>query len=162
MRDVILKIERDLSDSIYNICISGARSSWTPLYSLCKRYSEMADLEESHFRGSVAKDVVFADLEWDRNSSGSRLLGMERLMERFRRLIFNFEEDFKPRLSYEYFADEEKKKKTQVSVLSPLAECAYKKEGHQAFKAMLKYTGDVEVYGQSLDSPLPPCRYFFF
>ena len=55
----------------------------------------MADLEESHFRGSVAKDVVFADLEWDRNSSGSRLLGMERLMERFRRLIFNFEEDFR-------------------------------------------------------------------
>ena len=162
MRDVILKIERDLSDSIYNTCISGARSSWTTLYSLCKRYSEMADLEESHFRGSVAKDVVFADLEWDRNSSGSRLLGMERLMERFRRLIFNFEEDFKPRLSYEYFADEEKKKKTQVSVLSPLAECAYKKEGHQAFKAMLKYTGDVEVYGQSLDSPFPPCRYFFF
>ena len=44
----------------------------------------MADLEESHFRGSVAKDVVFADLEWDRNSSGRGLLRMEGLMERFR------------------------------------------------------------------------------
>ena len=115
----------------------------SPFFSLCKRYSEIADLEESHYRGSVAKDVVFADLEWDRDNRG--LQGMERLTERFRRLIFDFERDFTPRLSYDYFTDEEKKKKATVSVLSPLAECAYKKEGHRAFKAMLKYTSEVEV-----------------
>ena len=62
-----------------------------------------------------------------------------------RRLIFDFEKDFKPRLSYEYFIDEERKKKATVSVLSSLAECAYKREGNRAFKAMLKLTSDVEV-----------------
>ena len=67
-----------------------------------------------------------------------------------RRLIFDFERDFKPRLSYQYFVDEERKKKARASVLSPLAECAYKREGQRAFKAMLKLTSDVEVIAFSL------------
>ena len=62
-----------------------------------------------------------------------------------RRLIFDFERDFKPRLYYEYFVDEERKKKAMASVLSPLAECAYKREGNLAFKVMLNLTSDMEV-----------------
>ena len=70
-----------------------------------------------------------------------------------RRLVFDFERDFKPRLTYEYFVDEERKKKATASFLSPLAECAYKREGHQAFKAMLKLTSDVEVNALTLMLP---------
>ena len=156
--DSLLRIMKKLSPNIADLdtVIEGS----SPFFGLCKRYSEIAEMDESQYRGSVGKDVVFADLEWDRSSRG--FLGMERMMERFRRLIFDFEKDFKPRLSYEYFVDEEKKKKAQVSVLSPLAECAYKKERHQAFKAMLKYTGDVEVRILSLDSFSPTTYFLLF
>ena len=59
----------------------------SPFFRLCRRYSDIAALEEKDFRGSVAKDVVFADLEWERDGGGRGLLGMEGLMERFRDAI---------------------------------------------------------------------------
>ena len=142
--DSLLRVMKSMVRLVPNLAeLDTVVEGSSPFFSLCKRYSEVADFEESHYRGSVAKSVVYADLEWDRNSRA--LLGMERQMEKFMRLIFDFERDFKPRLSYEYFVDAEKKQKAQVSVLSPLAECAYRKEGSQAFNAMLKYTSDVEV-----------------
>ena len=56
----------------------------SPFFGLCRRYSEVADLEERDFCGSVAKDVVFADMKWEREGGSSRgLLDMEGLAERF-------------------------------------------------------------------------------
>ena len=146
----LLRIMKRLSPDFADFdTVSGGSS---PFLSLCRRYAAIADLEEKHYRGSVAKDVVFADLEWDR-SSGC-LLGMDRLMEQFRALIFEMERDLKPRLSYKYYTDEEKKKQTEVSVLSPLADCAYEKEGQRAFKAMLGLTSHVDFEDEKGHTPL--------
>ena len=59
----------------------------SPFFGLCRRYSEIADFKEKDFRGSAAKDVVFADLEWEREGGGRSLLGMEGSMEQFRGAI---------------------------------------------------------------------------
>ena len=52
------------------------------------------------FRGSVAKDVVFSDLEWEREGGDCGLLGMEDSMEQFRGAIHEFYRHFRFRVVF--------------------------------------------------------------
>ena len=134
----------------------------TLVYKLCETYSKVSwivDSSPANVALTVDPDLVFDD--------NGRLEGMADIMDTFRSLIFEFIDDLKPVLVFNYFwqrrrpdGETEDDFVSSQSVLMPLANVNWERtkdsnaEPFGVFKAMLKHTSNVEFLDNQKRTPI--------